>query len=381
MPNNPLILDYSAHSAWDTCPGLWYEKYVNRLRKRWPPGQRGDALALGSLVHSSLQQWQETHTVGIPQETVDEMTPTSECYSLAQELVWGYTRRYPEELWPLIRCEEPVRFPIQSPHPHGYCFCTGRIHSDGGYCHSCESVVKNSTPGITGLAKIDAYFHVPEPTQIELGIDGLTGVLSAGYWIHEYKTKSPYIGAGIYMQGWETNLQASYQTLALRELLRTQGKDPASVQGVLVNVLEKPRRHIPQRKCRTCNESYEFATWVPTGQGDYACPVCGVRQKLTALKEAQPQIPPVYYRIPVVRNEETLTRHREIIELTGQEMLAMREGGLRSAPWRTGKCVDIQWKRECDFFSPHTHGWEAGSNAEIYEPAPDYRGLVQLEGV
>ena len=346
MHQDPLILDYSAHAAWDTCPALWYEKYVNRLRRRWPPGQRSDALALGSLVHAGLQVWQETRTVEIPQSVVDEVTPTRETYSLAQELVWGYARTYPEELWPLVRCEEPLRFPI--------------------------------TPEVCGLAKVDTYFYVPEPTEIETGLGGLRMTLSEGYWIHEYKTKSPYIPSGIYMQAWDTNLQASYQTLALRELLRGQGVDPGAVQGVLINVLEKPRRHVPSRKCRACQESYEFATWVPTGTGEYSCPMCGSRQKLTPLREAQPQIPPVYYRFPVVRSEATLTRHREIIKQTGQEMLWMKGGGLRSAAWRTGKCVDTQWKRACDFFAPHTHGWEAGSDPEIYETAPDYRGLVQI---
>lgn len=345
----PLILDFSAHSAWDTCHALWWEKYINKRRRRFPPGQRADAIALGSLVHEGLQVWQQSHRVEIPSRIVDELSPTRELLSQAEELIVGYTRAYPSELWPLVRCEEPVIFPLIPER-------------------------------LVGLAKIDTYFFVPEPTEIESGIPGISFTLSRGWWIHEYKTKAPSISMPLYMQGWEMGLQASYQLLALRHYTQTQFPEGEKVRGVLVNVLEKPRRHIPKRTCKQCREVYEFATWLPTGTGEYACPVCGNRQALQPLKQNVPLNPPTYYRICVERTVEELSRDRSMILQTGEEMIAMREGGLYSSPWNTKSCVDHSYWRACDFFGPHKNFSPTGDDPS-YETPPDYRGLTQIEGV
>src|SRR5579862_4134078 len=107
-----MIIDFSAHNTWDICPAKWWEVYVNKRRKRWHKAQRDDALCLGSLVHEGLRIWQQSHVCMIPTAVIEEQTPTRECLALAEELVYGYTRAFPEEQWPLIMCEEPVQFPL-----------------------------------------------------------------------------------------------------------------------------------------------------------------------------------------------------------------------------------------------------------------------------
>lgn len=380
-----MILDYSAHSAWDTCAGYWFEKYINHRSPRWKSGQRDDALALGSLVHEGLRLWQERQIVEIPTEVIDEVTPTRECLSLAQELVYGYTRAYPQELWPLIRCEEPVCMPLAE-----VCNGCNGIVNNGCYCSTAWQ--STDATDLTLLAKIDSYFYVPEVTTIESGIPGLMLTLNPGWWIHEYKTKSPFIPMALYMQSWEMNLQASYQVLALKHALSdeesfrrmthypaSEGEAPwGTVQGTLINVLEKPRRHIPKRKCRACQETYEFYTWISTGRGTYACPVCGSEQTLTPLKQDVPTIPPAYYRLVVTRTPAELERDREIILAVGQRMIAMERGGLTSEPWRKSSCVNFQWKRACEYFGNHKNSVSTLDDSNFHTP-PDYRGLAQIE--
>lgn len=285
--------------------------------------------------------WQMEHRVEIPEGVIEENTPTRECLNLAQELVWGYTQTYPEEWWPLIHCEEPLQRVL--------------------------------TPQLNLLAKVDSYFYVPTETPIPSGIPGVEFTLSPGWWVREYKTKTPYTPIGIYMQAWEMGMQASYQYIALGEHLRERGLE-GKVAGILVAVLEKPIRHIPRRKCQTCQESYEFATWIPTGTGLYCCPVCGVRSKLLPLKENPSTTPPNYYQIPVVRTDRELERDLREISMVGETMLRMETGGLNSTPWHHGNCVDLKWKRACEYFGPHRNFGSTLDDPE-FEAAPEYRGL------
>jgi hypothetical protein len=353
------IIDYSAHSEFDFCPGAWYEKYVNRRRKKWPRGQRDDALALGSLVHEGLRVWQLNHVVAIPTEIIDEISPTRECLALATELVYGYTRTYPAEQWPLIHCEEHLLAPL--------------------------------VDDLTLLAKIDSYFYVPDYTSLHSGIEGLEFTLSPGWYIHEYKTKSSDIPIGLYMQSWEMNLQASYQMLALRHHLIGEDRSNPSldfedaalneVQGVLVNVLEKAKKYIPKRRCRACEISYEFYTWIATGKGTYQCPVCGSEQTLQPLKEVVNDRAPSYYRILVTRDTEHLNRDREEIILRGRQMIEMQANGLRSIAWNHRSCVDFRYKKECNYFSAHRNNNDTREdNENFFTEEKDYRGLPSTGG-
>ena len=354
-----MHIDFSAHNTWDTCAAKWYELYIHNRRRRWPKALRDDALCLGSLVHEGLRVWQQTRTVEIPAAVQEECTPTRDCLSLAEELVYGYATHYPEERWPLIVCEEPCLFPL--------------VYQKG---------LKSPDIELTGLAKIDAYFYVPEVTTIESGF-GIEYTLNPGWWIHEYKTKSPYVSLPLYMQGWEMGMQASYQMLALQHKLLNEMEYRDfqmhnGVQGILVNVIEKPRRSIPKRTCRSCKEISEMNTWIPTGTGEYSCPLCGNRQKLTPLKENPVLIPPAYYRIAVSRTMEELSRAKAEMIQVGERMIAMEAGGKMSEPWRKSSCVDFQYKRPCDYFGACKNGEDTRTNDQDYFSPVDYRGLVVI---
>ena len=355
-----MLVDYSSWREFMVCPASWFEKYIHRRVLRWPRAQRNDNLCLGSLVHEGLQVWQESHQVMIPQRALDANTPDLETYQLALELVHGYSQSYPEERWPLILCEEPLRFPLE------------------------EKVDYGRPPYTTGLAKLDAYFYVPEPYTIESGQPGLQFTLSPGWWIHEYKTKAPNIPLGLFMQKWSLNMQASFQMLALQARINTSRiVDPKEipglvmshhVEGVLVNVLEKPHRHVPQRKCKSCQEQYEYATWIPTGDGKYSCPVCGNRQELQPLKENPKVTNPAYYRIMVQRTKEQLDKARQDIIQVGERMEAMRAGGLYSEVWNTESCT--QYSRPCQYFTNHTCNSSTLEDTRMMT-APEYRGIQE----
>ena len=350
-----MIIDFSAHSKWDYCAAAWFERYINKLELRPTSAQRDDALTLGSLVHEGLRVWQQSKRVEIPTNVVDETNPTKECYDLALELVSGYAQAYPEEQWPLVRCEEPVTKVL--------------INTSTDRDAEGDLIIGN-IPLIL-LAKIDSYFYVPEPTTIESGQPGLQFTLSPGWWIHEYKTKHPSVSLATFMQRWETDMQASYQMIALEQ------KIGEKVQGVLVNVLEKPKRHVPKRKCKTCQESYEFATWIPTGTGQYSCPVCGSRQTLMPLKENPVNNPPAYYRIIATRTPDKLKEDEAQIIQVGRQMIEMAQGGLYSFPHRKGNCVDTKWNRQCEYRGSHlNNNSTVGDGA--YQPTKEYRGLVVL---
>lgn len=369
-----MIIDFSAHDKWDFCPAAWYETYVNKRRKKWPKAQRNDALCLGSLVHTGLEVWQKTHTVAIPDSAVEENTPDKATFDLALELVHGYAMAYPQEHWPLIMCEEPLRFPLLPAQTEQHC--------------NCNYPIVEAQEALEGLAKIDAYFYVPELTVIESGVPSITTVLTPGWWIHEYKTKNPKTGVGLYMQSWEMGMQASYQVMALKHNLTEEmlnylagvesPEDYPQVQGVLINVIEKPERHIPKRKCKECDDSYEMWSWLPTGTGEYACPVCGNRQKLMPIKLDVPARPANYYRIVVTRDAKQLAEDREQIIQVGQRMIQMERAGLHSEPWHKKNCVDIWWRRSCDYFGPHKNDSSTLDDPGYFQPA-DYRGLTQIE--
>lgn len=356
-----MIIDYSAYNAWQQCPAYWYEKYINRRQPRPTRAQRDDALALGSLVHEGLRLWQQTHRIEIPASIITEVSPTRECFNLAQELVYGYAQHYPEERWPLILCEEPVQWSL------------GHFDSDGSRCGIYPRCLEPLHEELVGLAKIDSYFYVPQNTEIPSGMEGQSLLLTPGWWIHEYKTKRPDTSMGLYMQGWEMNMQASFQIIALSNHLARIGRYEG-VQGCLVNVLEKPKRHQPKRKCQPCGQYYDFNTWLPVPDGTYACPACGNRQKLQPLRENVPQSPPNYYRIEVHRTLEELNWAREQMLTVGEQMICMARQGLRSQVWNTRSCVNEQWRRPCEYFGPHKNNADTTQLIEYIE-VPDYRGL------
>lgn len=314
-------IDYTQYSAYSKCPWFWYERYVRNVATVWPDHQRTDPLCLGSLVHSGLENYIKHSTLEIPKEVVEEQTPSPETLQLAYLLVQGYINAYPQEDWSLHITEDTLTFPLSN-------------YSD-----------------TLGVAKLDAYFYNPSLKIIETGVEGYTVALQPGWWAREYKTKSPYIARPAWIQEWQTKLQASFQCLALQQLIG------APVEGVLVSVLEKPKVYIPKRKCVGCGEQFELGAYLPTGEGGHACPMCGHLQQL---KPYVPKVPPKpeYFRVVVSRTQEQLDLAKEIITSTAFAMEQLRTGGVN--PELIGnreQCVvarNGKWGI-CDFFDGHTY--------------------------
>lgn len=352
-------IDYSQYKTWNFCKWAWYEKYVLKRQKRWPEGMRDDALAVGSLVHAGLENWYGHQDSTISDKVVGKINPTPEALRLCQGLVQGYIQNYPREFWDVIRTEQPIRFSL--------------------------------IDGKAGLAKIDMYFYLPERTRVESGVPGYEITLNAGWWIYEYKTKSQATKFAEYMRSWQTNMQADFQMLALKDRLSKIGwldkyphlvKEPQVVNGLLINIIEKPNTYIAKRKCPECDMYYVFSAWTPKGE-KFACPMGHVK----ALKPLEMQAPIVgnYYRLMVERTQEQLAYSKNIISSVAKEMTDMEQDaeGMRDFVNWTGaayspnreKCMDLgaRYAQECEFFKAHTYGVSTVDNPD-YQDTEDYIG-------
>jgi len=341
LPNEtPPFLDYSQYYLWLQCPARWYEKTVNRREPAWPPGQRGDALAIGSLVHSGLEVWQKTHQVSIPQEIIEEIGPTREALDMCMSMVYGYAKVFPEERWSLIRTEAPLRFPLL------------QTCDSGIFCGGCS---KQDDVNYDGLAKLDEYFYVPEMTSIPSGVYGQEITLTPGWWVQEYKTKDPGLDLGMWMRKWEANMQASFQLLALKAHLHreTYPYEEITPQGILLTILEKPKLYEPKRKCKSCQRQYAFDLWLPTEEGLYSCPVCGNVQKVAKLKDNPSVSEPAFYRMLVQRSSERLARDLRQLQSIAKQMQYMRSEGLDSVGWNTELCIEPRFAKQCPYFNNH----------------------------
>lgn len=349
-------IDYSQYASWQFCAWKWYEQYVLKRRKKWPEGLRDDALAIGSLVHSGLENWYAQKDYIIPDIVVRKINPTPEALRLCQRLLYGYVQTFPREQWELIRCEQPCRF--------------------------------NLIAGKDGLAKIDLYFYIPEPIVVESGIPGYEITLKPGWWIQEYKTKSPHTPTADFMHEWTTKMQADFQLLALKEKIRadnfSNGED-IQVNGLLVNVIEKPKEYVPRRKCQGCGDYWNFSAWQPAEGGKMACPACGNQQKLKPV-DSEKFDEPRYFRMIVERTPEQLQRSKaDIAEIAirmamleadskGKQEDGLIAGNL-SVEFTPNKerCFDNsrRWGKECEFYRPHTYGVSTIEN-DKYEETEDY---------
>lgn len=348
MPNR---IDYSQLSTWNNCPWLWHEKYIGGFSPRYS-GQRDDALAMGSLVHNGLDNWSKTGKPTIDLETLADVGPTPECLRIAEMMVAGYIMKYPQERWPVEYTEEAVRFPLYPP----------------------GQVLLYGTPW-EGVAKLDGYFFVPEDTVIESGLPGQSLTLGRGWWSREYKTKSPAVNRGTWMQEWASKRQADFQLLALQNKLLTNATGTNdTIRGVLVSVLEKPREYTPRRKCKGCGETWELESYraVPDG---HACPMCQHVQKL------KPYIPtvvpmPEYFRMIVTRTPEQLEVARREIAMTAELMQDMIEDGRDSVVPNRDNCISNRWHRKCEFAENHIAGREVGEPEYVKIDPYKYIGKV-----
>ena len=339
-------IDYSQYKMWQFCRWAWYERYVLKRRKKWPQAMRDDALAVGSLVHDGLEGWYKNGTTDITEEVITKINPTPEALRLCKGLVFGYVQTYPREAWDLIRCEQPVRFAL--------------------------------IPGRDGLAKIDLYFYIDNELRVESGVPGYQITLKPGWWIQEYKTKSSSTSFAEWMMHWTTNMQADFQMLALQEKFGSQ------VNGLLVNVIEKPNIYIPKRKCKECDQYWNYGAWQPGESGLFVCPN-GHSQKLKPIDMQKEQPQGSYFRMVVERTPEQLANSHYWIYQTAQQMEDMEQysaGAVESPlvnvvgdghPPDHEHCMNLgaRYARECEFFRPHTYGISTINNPE-YEETEDY---------
>lgn len=314
------FIDYSQYKTWMTCPWMWYERYVNNRIPRPSTRQRDDAMAIGSLVHSGLECWYRDGKPTISPDVVEEVGPTPEAFAQAEQMVHAYVRRYPREEWELVRCEEPLTVPLTT--------------------YAGED--------IRLLAKIDAYFRCTGTVELESVVPGHSQSLEPGLWIQEYKTKDASRARDLWMRSWESNMQASFQILAL------QGNYPAEqVGGLLVSVLERTRPYIPKRKCKQCGELLEMGLYIATSEG-HSCPLCGAVQKLSPYQPKKEATPPDFFRLRVTRGEDQLCTARAEIQQVARLMAQARANGMEVVIPNREECVG--YRGTCGYFNNHTYG-------------------------
>ena len=105
-------IDHSQYALFNRCSELWRLKYLEGLRLRPRREQRDDPLALGSLVHSGLEQYYHNRPAKPSSSVIDEVGPTPECLSLAQHMLMHYERVYPREPFDLAVIEKPFERPL-----------------------------------------------------------------------------------------------------------------------------------------------------------------------------------------------------------------------------------------------------------------------------
>src|SRR5260370_1433725 len=133
------------------------------------------------------------------------------------------------------------------------------------------------------------------------------------------------------MHEWTTKMQADFQMLALQAqpLVINPGE---RVNGLLVNVIEKPREYVPRRKCQACGEYWNYSAWQPAGAalevlgggGKMACPGCGNCQKLKPVESEKFQ-EASYFRMVVERTPEQLATSKDQITAVAEQMKEMEE--------------------------------------------------------
>lgn len=340
-------IDYSAYKDWMFCKWFWYEKYVNKMQRK-PFTQRSDNLALGSLVHSGLENWHRRGVPEIAMSVINDTNPTPETLAMAQAVMMAYVKKYPTEPWVPVALEKPL---VRE-------YSWGRL-----------------------VAKLDGYTVLDHVVEIPDGVNGGVITLNPGLYGIEHKTKAERINRADYMARWLVNKQADFQLLAL------SAKEPGAsiynlsgtpVQGIIVNVIDKPAIYVPKRKCKQCDKQYDLAAWIPAGENGWSCPECGNVQKLKAPKvngDVGEKFD--FWRIVAKRTEEQLAKTEMEIEYVAMDMIGMIEGGMTDyhVPNREN-CISPFNYHRCQYFEPHLTGMSTIGHPE-YEPTRDYLGITE----
>lgn len=314
----PDCIDYTQFRTWMECPLKWFERYVREVGPPPPTQPRRDAIALGQLFHAGMEELYGRRRPSIPEEAVREINPATETLLHAQQLVHGYVEAFPRDLAEVVVPTEKM-------------------------------VVRPASP-LPIAAKVDAYFKLEEDVQLDDGT-----ALQAGWWIQEYKTTTLRDKAS-FMRRWIADKQADFQLLALSHAVGER------VQGVLVCCAMHTLPRPALRKCKACQQSFEYEVWVKAG-AKFSCPSCGNIQHI--MPPANPD-PPEYWRIPVVRTDAQLAATAKLIERVSCAMMEAYESGDAmpnflscTTPWST-----------CDYFVHHNIGPDA---TLVHINSHDYR--------
>lgn len=272
------LIDYSQYSTFWRCQELWRLKYLEGWAAA-PTGQRDDPLAYGTLYHDGMEHWYRDGQIRLSPDLVEEIGPTKRCLDQVMGMLSAYAQTYPSDPWTVERIEAPLQRPLPLEQ---------------------WSLV----------AKVDQVFRLDEPMTIDTG-DGASATLTPGVWSLEHKTKSPNIDPASWKEQWTTNTQASFQLLALRAHYE-------NVQGLLVNVCERPRQHIPWKLCKGCRKRIEIDLWKPKAAGHWLCPLCGYEMEFTPKAIPEPTFN--LFRMVVRRSADRLAHDLQQIEATADMM-------------------------------------------------------------
>ena len=343
MMNQPR-LDFTQYSTFLECPYLWYEKYVKGLERIRDTGRVNNSRVIGSLVHKGLERFFKTGDLILEQLDAEELDAAPEALYTARTLLEGYIQNYSGEelLKNTIHTEEPLQF-------------TSTI----GYWE------------VPCVAKVDSYTLLPEATEIRDAQQ--SHYCEPGYWIIEHKTKSSELNRAKYAQAWIANVQADFQIMALESVVR------APVQGLIVNVLEKPRNSAPRRKCRGCGQYSEYSSWLPAEDLKHSCPYCGATQKLSPLGPADSYAGD-YYRIIVQTNLARREALQHSIQNVWGEMQDLRQCTTFApyvATYNFRSCVHPIYG-PCEFFEPH-NTWTGAQEGPLYRIKEDPLQYIEKE--
>jgi hypothetical protein len=297
-----MILDFSQYKKWMDCPRQWYNTYVAKVKPIPTRNQFDGPLTLGSLVHNGLEHLLVDRKIHVSEECIVDEKPTPQCLSDALHILTAYSQEMMNEPYVPSRIEESLMYKV--------------------------------SPELTMMAKVDEYFHLEKSLDLPRG-NGEYLTLEPGWWLREHKTKGATISYESFNMRWTYDKQADFQTLCLSEHLQ----EP--VNGVLINVIEKPINKPPKRKCRGCAQLLPFASYAPTPDNKFECSLCGYKQELKPLKPEQ-LLPknPKFYRVYTRRSLQRLSRTIDEMVVVAERMERMRKDGIDAEPPRVteGAC-------------------------------------------
>ena len=301
------VLDNSQYYAWCKCPVYWFTSYIAGVQKERPV-PRTDALCLGSLFHNGMENWYGKRQIAIDQECIEKNTPDKESVDFVLNLLTKYAEKYPSDPWGIESIEKVYDIELIS--------------------------------NWLAVAKLDKVAVVTTPTEIDSGIDGKPIIVPPGRYAIEHKTKSGWKPRGAYVNSWRRRKQVDFQMLC------------SGVNGVIVNVAEKPAIRQPTRKCQGCKETFEFKQWVPIEGQRYQCSSCNHEQELKSLTTEQIQgKPPEFFRVYSTRTPEQLKASLEEFEAIAWNMQRILDGDLFPVS-NTLSCIDENRGYECDYLIP-----------------------------